>query len=553
MNNKKINKSSNQENNINLKSTNNLALKLLLLVSFLEGAAVMVIELLGAKIIAPFYGTSLYVWSSVLGVTLFSLATGYYSGGVISQKSKKEEHLFIIIGLGAIFTLLAPTIAPLVMRATADLGVRLGSLVSVLFYLTPPLICMGMVSPIIIQILNNQKTDAGKTAGLVFAISTVGGILATFIAGFYLIPELGIKLTALLTASVLVGVAIIGLLNKRKILFSALFVLTILVLTTSGQKKKLATSDTKIQYQSSGILGEWTVLDRNRILPNGNTVTMRILMLNGVEQTRTKLGFEPYSIWSYPHKIAALAGIKPIGSKALLLGFGGGSIAYNLNKLGFEIDAIELDSRIKYISEKFFGMSNKKCNLIFDDARHYLNTCQKKYDLVIIDLLSGEVQPSHVFTKEGFYSLKKVLKSDALIVINFQGKSDITELKTSLAPRSIYNTILAAGYNVQYCEKASDGKQELTGDMIIYGTPGNFDYINAIKKKLRYNNIDSVEIFTSKDFIPSKPMYIKDALVLVDDKPQLELLNAPTILEWRSGRLEATEELFLKRGLPLYH
>lgn len=530
-----------------------IATNLLFIVSFLEGAAVMIIELLGAKIIAPFYGTSLYVWASVLGVTLFSLALGYYLGGVISQRAKREISLFLIIGIGSLFTLLAPTIAPFIMKSTASYGVRAGSLISVLCYLTPPITCMGMVSPIIIQIINQSRIEAGKSAGTIFAISTVGGILATFIAGFYLIPELGIKLTATLTSIILGIIAIIGLLNNRKIGVTLSFIILFLIAPLIGQKKKQTTSDTKIQYQSSGILGEWTVVDRTQDIGNGNIATFRRLLLNGIDQTITQVGFEPSSTWSYPHKIAALAGIKPVGSKALLLGMGGGSISLNLARLGFEVDIIELDPRIELIAQKYFNFNSNNLNLKFDDARHYINNCSKKYDLVIIDLLSGEVQPSHVFTKEGFTSLKKILNKNALFIINFQGRFDMNEPTLSLAPRSIYKTLKLSGYNVQFCEKLSNEEKSLTGDILIYGSPDLYNFTAELNKDLRYNKIDSLELFTSKDFIPNYNIDLDDALVLIDDKPQLELINAFTVLEWRSSRMKFTEELFLKKGLPLYH
>ena len=190
---------------------------LLLLISFIEGGAVMIIELLGAKIIAPYYGTSLFVWSSVLGVTLGALALGYFLGGQISKKYPGEHSLFIVLLVGAFFAGIAPLIAPYIMIFTDPMGVRLGSLVSVLLYLLVPITCMGTVSPIIIGLINEDNASAGTSAGTVYAISTVGGILATFFAGFYMIPEMGIKLSAYLTAGLLGGIALFYFLTKKKV------------------------------------------------------------------------------------------------------------------------------------------------------------------------------------------------------------------------------------------------------------------------------------------------------------------------------------------------
>jgi len=525
--------------------------KLLLTISFFEGASVMIIELLGAKIIAPFFGTSLYVWASVLGVTLIALALGYFLGGILSTKENKARNMFIIVAIGSILTFLAPITGPILMQATSSYGVRLGSFLSVTGYLLPPLTCMGMVSPLITQLINLKREDAGKSAGTVFSISTLGGILATFLAGFYLIPELGIRLTAYSTSMVLAIIALYGLLTRRQIVIPVILIVFMFI---GFPKKAIKTSsqDLKILYQSSGILGEWTVFDKVEQQENGALPTFRRLLLNGIEQTFTQVGYEPYATWSYPHKIAALAGIKPAGSKALLLGMGGGSISSNLLNLGFDLDIVDLDQRVKYISETYFKYDATKSNLIFDDARHYINQSKEKYDVVIFDLLNGEVQPSHVFTREGFMALKKILNDDALLIINFQGRFGMKEPALSLGPRSIFKTLEACNYKMLFCEKVSEGRS-MDGDILFYGTNGNLDCKKLLQEPLRYSKIDSLEEFTYADYSPTFKFSLNDAFVLVDNKPKLELMNVTTILDWRTNQMGVQEDLFLKKGLPLFH
>jgi predicted membrane-bound spermidine synthase len=527
--------------------------ELLLTISFFEGAAVMIIELLGAKIIAPFYGTSMYVWASVLGVTLFALASGYYAGGWISKKYKSENILFLVIGIGAIFTILAPIIAPSIMVFTSDLGIRTGSLVSVFLYLLVPVSCMGMVSPMITQFINNGNDSAGKSAGTVYAISTIGGILATFIAGFYLLPTLGINVTSWITGGFLVIISLTWFILQRNTVRSVMIAGSFLLIIAFSSFRENPAGNIKVRYQSSGILGEWTVVDLVVAIQDGKEMVTRQLLLNGIDQTYTEVGNEPVSMWNYPHKIAALAGIKPIGAKALLLGMGGGSIAHNLILLGFDLDIVEIDERITDITQRYFGFNPEKASLIIDDARHYIYTCHKKYDLVIIDLLNGEVQPSHIFTLEGLGQLKKVLKEDALVIVNFQGRFDMTEPNLSLAPRSVFKTLQAAGYKIQFCERVPEGQKKLTGDLIIFGSAGNTDFIPYLQKEIRYNDIFTMEHFTFNDFIPSMNIDVTDATILTDDRQNLELLNAPTILQWRKNKMEYAINNLIKKGLPIYH
>lgn len=524
---------------------------LLLVVAFFEGAAVMVIELLGAKIIAPFYGTSLYVWASVLGVTLAALASGYYLGGWLSQKYKGEYPLYLVLGIGAIFTILAPRIAPSIMMATSGLGVRAGSFISVFLYLYLPIVCMGTVSPLITQLINQSKSKAGRSAGTVYAISTGGGILATFLAGFMLIPELGISATSWLIAGILIIISLLGMFGQKKHIPAAgLVVLCLLSFAFTNRK---ATLDPKvtIQYQSSGILGEWTVVDQVMMIQDGEPVSTRQLLLNGVDQTYTEVGVEPVSMWLYPHRIAALASVKSAGDKALLLGMGGGSIAHNLIQLDFVLDIVELDKRIPYIAEQWFGYDPASANLVIDDARHFIRNTNEKYDLVILDLVNGEVQPSHVFTQEGLEELKTVLKEDALVIVNFQGRFDMEDPALSLGPRSVFKTFESVGYQM-VINQPSEGEQGLADDLLMYGSPGDLNFEQAFRQKLRYDDLFPFEEFTGEDFSPVPNLALEDAQILTDDKPNLEVINAPTILQWRKNKMKFTKEGIIQKGLPIY-
>lgn len=527
--------------------------KLLLTVSFIEGAAVMIIELLGAKIVAPFYGTSMYVWASVLGVTLIALSGGYFFGGRISSKYQNSTPLFIVLAIGGLLTIIAPRIAPPVMMATADLGVRAGSLVSVLVYLLPPIFCMGTVSPILIQQLTQSQDSAGQTAGTIYAISTVGGILATFLAGFLLIPELGIRTTAILTGVILLVISAIGMFFSKQKTYALITVgLLFFSMPIAYGKTKINDVSVKVQYQSSGILGEWTVVDQ-LITQNAQQFTTRQLLLNGVDQTFTIVGNQPVSMWVYPHKLAALAGIKPKNSQVLLLGMGGGSIAHNLIQLGFNLDIIELDERVPLIAEKWFGYNPKTSNLIIDDARHYIRNTNKKYDVIILDIVNGEVQPSHVFTQEGLSEVKSILQNDALVIVNFQGRFDMEKPELSLGPRSVFKTFESVGFKMFVATRDDqDKKKSASADLLMYGTPEGLDFETSLQGSFRHNALFPFREFSAKDYIPVSAYSLQDAHVMTDDKPNLELLNAPTVLDWRTNKMEYTINGLLKKGVPIY-
>jgi len=174
--------------------------RFLYLVLLIEGGALMAVELIGAKLIAPFYGNSLYVWAAVLAITLGGLTIGYFLGGVISDKSPNVKTLFVIIAASALLVLALPYSSNIIMSATLNMELRMGIVTSCLVFLMPPLICFGMVGPLVVRLVSTELDKVGKAAGTVYFTSTVGGIIATFLFGFYLIPFWGLKLSTYITA-----------------------------------------------------------------------------------------------------------------------------------------------------------------------------------------------------------------------------------------------------------------------------------------------------------------------------------------------------------------
>lgn len=163
----------------------------------------MAVELISAKMIAPFYGNSLYVWTAVLALTLGGLTTGYFLGGWLSEKFSSKKTLFFILSIGAFLIGVMPYLSTMVMEATLSLNLKTGIVISCLVFLLPPLTCLGIVSPLIIRLVSTELKTVGKFAGTVYAISTAGGITFTFFTAFYLIPVLGLKIASLITALVI--------------------------------------------------------------------------------------------------------------------------------------------------------------------------------------------------------------------------------------------------------------------------------------------------------------------------------------------------------------
>lgn len=193
--------------------------RFLFFVLFIEGAALMAVELMGAKLLAPFYGSSLYVWTTVLVTTIAGLTLGYYSGGLLSQKRNSEKKLVAIISIATLLVFALPYSAALLIYLTSGFSLIVGIFIACALLIVPPLLCFGMVGPMIVRLVSARLQTEGTAAGTVYFTSTLGGILATFLFGYYLIPCAGLRFSALATGLSLASIPIIyfaGSVTKKR-------------------------------------------------------------------------------------------------------------------------------------------------------------------------------------------------------------------------------------------------------------------------------------------------------------------------------------------------
>ncbi|GCE26022.1 hypothetical protein KDA_15060 [Dictyobacter alpinus] len=194
---------------------------LVLLLVFIAGAASLCVEMSATRKMTPYVGDSLFVWASVIGLILLYLTVGYYVGGILSDRHPRPIYLYIITAVASLFIGLIPLIADPILHwvqltfASYEIGVLYGSLIAIMLLFAIPTILLGCVSPYSIRIRIQQVGSAGRTSGLLYATSTAGSILGTFLPVLVLLPYLGTNLTFALTAFVLFMLSVIGILTNR--------------------------------------------------------------------------------------------------------------------------------------------------------------------------------------------------------------------------------------------------------------------------------------------------------------------------------------------------
>jgi len=505
---------------------------------FLEGGMVMIAELCAAKLLAPFYGNSIYVWAAALSVTLGGLALGYFIGSTLSQKeiTKNIRHLNYSLIIGGVWMILMVPISAKIMPLLLNLSLGLGASLSLIIYLMPALVCFGTCSPLFINILNQAyKQEAGTTAGKVYAFSTIGGIVFTMLTGFYFIPSLGLKITLLMSGFAM-GISSLILLGfKTKIPGIASSILLVLCVVFSSFVKPEYRDDIKVLAESDGILGNIKVVD---LLAEGFSETPtpgRALVVNNSIQTFLKTEGPEFSHWYWAYLIPSIAGVKPSGSDALLVGLGGGITYRQFESIGLNTDVVELDARIKDYAIKYFDVP-QDAPIFIDDGRHFIKKSKKKYDIIYFDTFFSESQPEHLLTKEGIQDAISILKKDGFMIINFYGFTDGEE---GYAARSIMKTILHL--NLKLHVIPTPGEQSKR-NLFFVVSPGELpNYFET-----RYQE-PGMHVFDQWSHIVTdeRDYDITDGEILTDMKPNLSLLFRKAALQWRKGYNEySIEQLY---------
>jgi len=438
----------------------------------------MACELFAAKLLAPYFGTSLYIWAAVLGLTLGGLTIGYFIGGKLSKSfNQSPKLLYTILVLAGAMLALMPFSSKFIMDQMSHASLSVGAIVSLLVYMVPPLSLMGMVSPVIINLVTQEASSSGNNAGNVYAISTLGGILFTFLMGFYIIPNYGIKLPSLIVGLMLAILPFISLIYKRELKIVLIAIPLFLISAMSFKSVSEFNDEYQILYESEGILGQVKVVDHPSYLFTENNRPGRGLIVNNTLQSFASLNDNlEYSIWNWSHYYPAAASIFPKQSKVLLLGLGGGTLLKQLNRLHFEVDVVEIDKRIGDVCKQYFAIDPDQ-EIIIDDARHYIRTTKKTYDIIIYDTFLGESVPEHLLTIEGLADAQQILRPGGMIMSNFYG---FINGDYGYAARSVYKTFKSANMHTH-----------------LLATPGEENSRNLIflasSERLKFDNLQFQE------------------------------------------------------------
>lgn len=391
---------------------------LLEIIVFICGAVVMILELAGSRVLAPYLGTSLIVWSSLIGLILGALSFGYWWGGKIADSNPNWKTFSGIMFLAAIFVGITAIFKEpiLLLFDEAINNIKINSVLSTAVLFVPASIMLGMISPYAVRLKINDVQNSGKTVGNLYAISTLGSIFGTFLAGFYLLAAIGTTMILYILAITLILISIISFFKSDLKIKAAAIVILICFGSFATAMNILAaqngTIDTDSNYQHIKIFeGMDNVSGRKaRYLKTENVGTQSGMFLDGDDLVFGYTKF--YDLYRY---------LKPDAKNALMIG--GAAYTYPRyflrNTTGTTMTVVEIDPKITELARKYFDLTDDpRMKIVHEDGRVFLNNNAEKFDIIFGDAFKSLTPPYQLATKEAVQKIYDNLNNDGVALIN---------------------------------------------------------------------------------------------------------------------------------------
>ena len=396
----------------------------LLFTVFISGMTTLAAELAASRLIGNVFGTSNIVWASIIGLILIYLTLGYFLGGKWADANPTPGAMYRVLAWGAFTLGLVPFFAGPVLRSAAtafdtlQVGILGASFVGVLILFIVPITLLGTISPFAIRLSVDDTAHAGQTSGQIYAISTLGSFIGTFLPTLVTIPAIGTKNTFLLFSMTLLIVALIGLVRfaGNRLVYKFLWmpvVLIALALITANQSLKTNANqiyETESAYNYIEVLNQngYTILRLNEGQGVHSIYHPDTLQYNGP--------WDQFLVSPYFY-----ANKKPSEiQRVAIIGLAAGTTARQMTAVygDIPIDGYELDPKIVEVGKTYFDMTMPNLNIIIGDGRLNLERSKHLYDLIAVDAYRPPYIPPHMTTQEFFQIVASHLTDDGVLTIN---------------------------------------------------------------------------------------------------------------------------------------
>ncbi len=406
--------------------------KMLTIAVFTSGMCTLAIEVTASRLLGYVFGTSNPVWASIIGLTLIYLTAGYFIGGRWADRSPRATTFYQIIVWGAFTGGLMPLVArPLLSIAgsamlTFAAGSAIGSFIVVMILFAIPVTLLGCVSPFAIRLAMSDVKASGQVSGRLYAISTLGSIVGTFLPTLYTIPEWGTTLTFFSFAIVLLVLGLIGLANQNRTIalrlaWMPIILIVLTVIALNGPLRPPPAGMTLL-YEKESAYNYIQVVQ----FPRNDGSQTRYLLLNegqGIHSEWNNKNLFYGRTWDY-FMVAPFFNAPPYNPQQMkriaIVGLAGGTIARQFTNVypNVVIDGIEIDPAIVEAGRRYFEMTEPNLNVIVEDGRLAMKRLTQPYDLIALDAYRVPYVPWNLTTVEFFQELRGHLAPSGVVVIN---------------------------------------------------------------------------------------------------------------------------------------
>ncbi len=417
--------------------------RLLRTIVFVVGSASLGAEIAAARLLAPYFGASTIIWANTIATVLVALSAGYAIGGRLADRRGDLQGLCILVLLASVLLASVPFVADpflaLSVKALGSLSVGgfLGSLAAVLVLVAVPVMLLGAVAPYANRLTVVEVAETGKVTGGLYAISTAGSLVGTFLAALALIPLIGTHRTFIVFALALALVAAPGLRLRRFLLVpaavAALLAIPPAAIGASVNGGRVI-FETETPYQYARVVQ----------FPDG----VRWLQLNegvSVHSLYRPGSFLTNGYWD-DFLVAPFAAGAGAPRRIAILGDAAGTVAraYGHYFPSTRVDAVELDGELTTIGRRYFALRGRNLHLYTADARPWLQARGAHYDSIFLDAYRQPYIPFYLLTREFFQSVRAHLNPGGVLIVNagHLPGSNALEQVVSATLRSVFPVVI---------------------------------------------------------------------------------------------------------------
>ena len=469
------------------------------IIVFLSGAIGMGLELIAARVLSPYVGSSNVVWTSIIGIILASMSIGYWIGGKKADKDADIDKLSNILLLAAIFTGAIPLLETAIVKLFAGIipNLIIAAILCAIIVFSIPSFILAMISPFAVKIKSKEDNEIGSLSGRISSVSTIGSILGTFLIGFVLIPNIGVTNINIGVTIILVLMSFIARekIDKKFIYTSILYICIILILVILG-KWIFKLSNPDIVLDTDSQYSRIWVKQIQTQKANYKTLQVDTGLESYINQETGEMGaryLRYYDLFEYFDKDA---------KNTLLIG--GAAYTYPIHYLqkyqDKKIDVVEIDDKMTQIAVEQFGLNinDSRLHVFNQDGRSYLNYSKNKYDTILIDAFKGLNAPFELTTYEALVHAKNMLNENGLVLTNIiasiEGEeSDFIEYE--------YATYRAVFDDVKIFMVANKDRMDRQ-NLILVGIKGN-PQIDETKSSeyLQYLDMEVTDFETDRNIV----------------------------------------------------